>query len=111
MTKIIFDIKRDNGYGKEVYHKGSLIWKPIQNSTTHPKPSMSFDLGSGAIEFNVEETDGTFLWVVVENIFTSGGTSVTYERTVSVPKSDKPINYLDLPDEDPNKIFDTAETP
>jgi hypothetical protein len=109
MTKIIFDIKRDNGYGKEVYLKGMLNWMPVQNSTTNPMPNMNFNLGNGPIEFEVPHTDGTFLWTVIENLVTSGGTSISYERTVSIPDSVEPINYLDLPDEDPNKIFDTAE--
>lgn len=109
MTKIIFDVKRDNGYGKEVYLKGSLIWMPVQNSTTQPKPNMSFDLGSGAIEFSVEPTDGTFLWVVTETVLTSGGSNLSFQRTVSVPESDEPINYLDLPDADAKTILDTPE--
>jgi hypothetical protein len=109
MTKIIFDIKRDNGYGKEVYLKGSLSWQPIQNSTTNVKPNMTFELGLGAIEFSVEPTDGTFLWTVTESIATSGGTFLTYQRVVSVPESDEPINYLDLPDADANTILETPE--
>jgi len=109
MTKIIFDVKRDNGYGKDIYMKGSLSWMPNQNSTSYPKPSMSFELGFGPIEFNVEATDGTFLWTVVENLLTSGGTPLRYERTVSVPESAGPINYLDLPDVDPDILFSTPE--
>lgn len=109
MTKIIFDVKRDNGYGKEVYLKGSLIWMPMQNSTTQPKPNMSFDLGSGPIEFSVEPTDETFLWVVTETVLTSGGSNLSFQRIVSVPVSEEPINYLDLPDEDSSTILGTAE--
>ena len=105
MTKIVFDIKRDNGYGKDVYMNGSLNWTPMQNSTTNPIPNMNFDLGMGAIEFDVPATDGTFLWTVVENLATSGGTPLRYERTVSVPDSANTINYLDLPDADPKTIF------
>lgn len=109
MTKIIFDIKRDNGYGKEVYLKGSLSWQPIQNSTTTPKPSMIFELGNGPIEFNVDATDASFLWVVRESLATSGGSQLIYERIVTVPESSKPINYLDLDDADPATIFKSAE--
>jgi hypothetical protein len=109
MTKIIFDIKRDNGYGKEVYLNGKLTWVPVQNSTTNPIPNMNFDLGLGKIEFNVPETNETFLWTVVENLATSGGTPLRYERTVSVPDSTESINYLDLPDVDPAVILSPAE--
>ena len=109
MTKIIFDVKRDNGYGKNVYLKGMLNWLPVQNSVTNPIPNMNFDLGLGPIEFDVPATDGTFLWTVSENLMTTGGTPLRYERTVSVPDSGTPINYLDLPDADPNIIFSTPE--
>jgi len=109
MTKIIFDVKRDNGYGKDVYLKGILNWMPVQNSTTQPKPNMSFDIGSGPIEFPVEPTDGTFLWTVTETVFTSGGSSLSFQRTVSVPDSAEPINYIDLPDVDPAVILSPTE--
>lgn len=109
MTKIIFDVKRDNGYGKQVYLKGSLNWMPVQNSTTQPKPNMSFDLGTGPIEFYVEPTDGTFLWTVNEMVFTSGGSGLSFERTVSVPESEEPINYIDLEDVDPAVILSPSE--
>lgn len=105
MTKIIFNIKRDNGYGKQVYLKGALSWMPMQNSTTNPKPNMSFELGSGAIEFDVQATDGTFLWTVTETVYTSGGSNLSFQRTVSVPESTEPINYLDLEDVDPTTFF------
>lgn len=109
MTKIIFDIKRDNGYGKQVYLKGLLTWQPVQNSTTQPKPNMSFELGSGPIEFSVEATDGTFLWTVNETVFTSGGSNLSFERTVAVPDSAEPINYIDLEDVSPSVILSPAE--
>ena len=109
MTKIIFDVKRDNGYGKQVYLKGSLIWMPVQNSTTQPKPNMAFDLGAGPIEFSVEPTDGTFLWTVTETVLTSGGSNLSFQRTVAVPESTKPINYIDLEDVDPATILATSE--
>jgi hypothetical protein len=105
MTKIIFDVKRDNGYGEEVYLKGSLSWFPMQNSTTSPKANISIELGSGPVELNVEPTDGTFLWTVTELVGTSGGTPLSYQRTVEVPDSETPINYLDLPDGDEQSIF------
>jgi hypothetical protein len=109
MTKIIFDVKRDNGYGKQVYLKGSLTWQPAQNSTTNPKPNMAFELGSGPIEISVEPTNGTFLWTVNEMVLTSGGSGLSFERTVSVPESSESINYIDLEDVDPSVILTNPE--
>ena len=109
MTKILFDVKRDNGYGKDVYMRGSLVWNPLQNSTSNPIPSMSFELGSGAIEFEVPATNSSFAWTVLENLATSGGTPLRYERTVLVPESKDVINYLDLEDVDPVTFFNSAE--
>ena len=100
MTKIVFDVKRDNGYGKDVYLNGTLRWSPIQNSTTTVYPSMAFELGSGPIEFEVQPTSEYLLWNVLEQIATSGGSFISYERVVSVPDSPETINYLDLPDAD-----------
>lgn len=108
MTKIIFDVQRDNGYGTMTYLAGSLNWAPMQNSTTNPKANMQFPLGGNAIEVDVEPTDGTFLWTVTEMVGTSGGTVLAYQRTVEVPDSATPINYLDLPDGDVKTIFPDA---
>jgi hypothetical protein len=105
MTKIIFDVQRDNGYGTMVYLPGVLNWAPMHNSTTNPKANMQFTLGGNPIEINVEPTDGTFLWTVTETVHTSGGTGLSYQRTVQVPDSTEPINYLDLPEGDPETIF------
>lgn len=105
MTKILFDIKRDNGYGKQVYLKGSLDWKPIYNSLTEQKPNMSFTLGEGFVEFDIPSTDGTWGWAVVESLLTSGGTPLRFERVVEVPESDAVINYLDLPEVSASKFF------
>lgn len=101
MTKIIFDVQRDNGYGKQVYLPGSLSWKPMQNSSTNPRPSMWFNLGTGPIEFEVEPTTEYLLWTVTESVATSGGTNLSYQRAVAVPDSVEPVNYLDLEDVDP----------
>jgi hypothetical protein len=103
MTKIIFDIKRDNGYGKEVYAPGNLSWIPAQNSTTNPLPQMSFTLG-GPIEFDIPVIDEKMYWGVIESV-NMGASVMQYHRTVSVPDSKTPINYLDLPDVDPNSFF------
>lgn len=106
MTKIIFDIKRDNGYGKMMYAPGSLTWLPGQNSTTNPKPQMNFQLG-GPIEIDVEPTNGEMYWGVIEYVGI-GQNILSYQRNVEIPDSDKPIKYEDLPDIDPETFFNEA---
>lgn len=110
MTKIIFDIQRDNGYGKSVYLKSTLSWSATQNSVniSELKPTLNMQL-EGPVEFNVEATDETFFWVVTETVITSGGTTLGYQRCVSVPDSETPVNYLDLEDIDPNTFFPIPE--
>lgn len=105
MTKIIFDIKRDNGYGTDVYLKGALRLFPRTIDISASKPNLSFDLGNGPIEFDLEPTNGEYYWIVRETLVTSGGSSLRYERSVEIPDSSKPVNYLDLPDVDPAKFF------
>jgi len=111
MTKIIFDIKRDNGYGKLVNIFGNLNWNASQQSVNlaDVKPAMSVQISGGPVQFEVEPTDETFFWTVTETSITSGGTGVTYQRNVSVPNSDTPIDFLDLPDVDPNTFFPNPE--
>jgi hypothetical protein len=103
MTKIIFDIKRDNGYGKEIYASGNLTWTPAQNSTTNLLPQMNFSLG-GPIEFEIPVISESMYWGVTEYVG-FGGAVYQYQRFVTVPDSATPINYLDLPDVDPQSFF------
>lgn len=107
MTKIIFDIKRDNGYGKEIYPSGTLSWFPAQAPTSNPLPKMDFILGAGPIDFEIPGKNDVY-WSVVEYV-SFGGPMQSYQRTVSVPESETPINYLDLEDVDPNTFFDAPE--
>jgi hypothetical protein len=104
MTKIIFDIKRDNGYGKDVYLAGTLSILPNQRADAL-KPTMSLKLGNGPVEFDLEPTNGEMFWTVREIVGTSGGSQLRYERNLEIPDSSKPVNYLDLPDVDPNSFF------
>jgi len=99
MTKIIFDIQRDNGYGKKLYMPGSLNWMPAQNSTTNPLPQMNFTLG-GPIEFEVPVIEEPMYWGVTEYAGI-GGQVRQYQRFVIVPDSAEAINYIDLEDVDP----------
>ena len=108
MTKIIFDVQRDNGYGKNVYLPGELIISPIQNSTTNQRPNMSLKLGGGAVEFELEPTSEYLLWAVTERVSTSGGSLLSFQRTVSVPDSLTPVDYLDLEDVEPIVIHENA---
>lgn len=98
MTQIIFDHKRMDGYGREVYLPGQMIWSP-SNRAVSPNPPMGIMVSlGGPVTIEAQITDDTFYWEVTENAVTTGGTTLTYKRYVMVPASEEPINYLDLPD-------------
>ena len=105
MTYIIFDHKRSDGYGKEVYLPGTMMWNPSNRSVSgNPPMGVSVQLG-GPVTVEVQATDDNFYWEVVESVSTSGGTFLTYKRCVMVPISDEPINYVDLPEVDFSKPY------
>lgn len=108
MTKIIFDVQRDNGYGKKVYSTGMLNWIPGQQTTTSPLPQMNFALAGSPIEIEIPVSQDKAYWAVTEYV-NNNGPMQTYQRFVTVPESSKPINYLDLEDVDPVTFFNSAE--
>lgn len=106
MTKIIFDIKRDNGYGKMTYPIGVLNWMPNQRNSNVIINQLQYQLG-GPIEIELEPTNGVYYWGVTENNI-NGVNVISYYRNVEIPDSDKPIKYEDLPDVDPETFFNEA---
>lgn len=100
MTQIIFDHKRTDGYGRQVYLPGQMIWSP-SNRAVSPNPPMGIMIGlGGPVSIEVQPTDDTFYWEVTEQVQTTGGTPLVYKRCVMVPASEDSINYIDLPDVD-----------
>lgn len=100
MTQIIFDIKRDNGYGTQVYLPGRIAFNPSNRGlSANPPMGFSVPLG-GPVVIELQVTDDSFWWDVIEYAETNGGTPTVYKRSVMVPLSEEPINFLDLPDVD-----------
>lgn len=100
MTQIIFDIKRDNGYGTQVYLPGRVAFNPSNRGLSmNPPMGVSMPLG-GPVTIELQATDDTFWWDVIEYAETNGGTPSVYKRSVVVPVSEEPIDFLDLPDVD-----------
>lgn len=98
MTKIIFDLKRDNGYGKMIYLNGVLAFHKVQLDGENQRSSISFNIGSGPIEIEIPAGENGSIWNVTETVGDGFSTARTYGRKVFIPNSEETINFLDLED-------------
>ena len=98
MTKIIFDVKRDNGYGKMVYLQGMLTFHKVAAPGENQQSSISFNIGSGPVEVEVPSGDSGSVWNVTETVGNGFSAAQTYGRKVFIPNSETVIDFLDLED-------------
>jgi len=98
MTKIIFDVKRDNGYGKMVYLNGFLSFYEVPEVGENSRQSISLNIGSGPVEFEIPAGESGSIWNVTETVGDGFSEARTYGRKVFIPNSEIAIDFLDLED-------------